>query len=58
MTKYKRGFGRELLKPTANSMFARKAGTMANITGLVNQSELSIIEMKTLTNLTHESLGL
>lgn len=37
---------------------ARAAGTMTNITGVVNAHELSIIEMKTLQNLTHESLGL
>lgn len=37
---------------------ARVPGTMTNITGLVNTHELSIIEMKTLQNLTHESLGL
>lgn len=37
---------------------ARAAGTMTNITGVVNAHELSIIEMKTLQNLTHDSLGL
>lgn len=39
-------------------MPGRTSGTVSNIKGLVNDHELSIIEMKTLQNLTHSSLGL
>ena len=45
------------LLPKSNILFNRTPGTMANITGLVNQSEMSIVELKTLENLTHNSIG-
>lgn len=39
-------------------MAARTPGTISNITGLVNEHEYSVIELKTLQNLQHKSLGM
>ncbi len=45
-----------MLKPKAQSLFA--PGSITNITGLVNESELTVVELKTLENLQHNSLGI
>lgn len=57
MIQFKKGYGKSLL-PLTNKFYDRTAGTISNITGLVNAHELSIIEMKTLDNLMHTSLGI
>ncbi len=45
------------LKPKARILY-NAPGTINNITGIVNESEFSVIEMKTLQNLQHRSIGL
>lgn len=57
MIKSVRGFAKDLL-PKTNVAFDRAAGTISNITGLLNQHELSVVELKTLDNLVHQTLGI